>query len=50
MAAIFFFLAAIGAIGVITLRNPFFNVLALVCHLIALAGLFLLLRDRKSVV
>jgi len=48
MAEFFFFLTAIiaiaGAIGVITLRNPFFNVLALVCHLIALAGLFLLLR------
>jgi NADH:ubiquinone oxidoreductase subunit 6 (subunit J) len=26
------------------LRNPFYNVLALVCHLIALAALFLLLR------
>jgi NADH-quinone oxidoreductase subunit J len=48
MAEFFFFLTAIiaiaGAIGVIALRNPFFNVLALVCHLIALAGLFLLLR------
>jgi NADH:ubiquinone oxidoreductase subunit 6 (subunit J) len=48
MSEFFFFLTAIlaiaGAIGVITLRNPFFNVLALVCHLIALAGLFLLLR------
>lgn len=48
MAEFFFFLTAIlaiaGAFGVITLRNPFFNVLALVCHLIALAGLFLLLR------
>ncbi len=50
MAAVFFFLTAIvavaGAIGVISLRNPFFNVLALVCHLIALAGLFLLLRAQ----
>src|ERR1700742_1797967 len=26
------------------LRNPFYNVLALVCHLISLAALFLLLR------
>jgi NADH-quinone oxidoreductase subunit J len=48
MAEFFFFVTAIaaiaGAIGVITLRNPFFSVLALVCHLLALAGLFLLLR------
>src|SRR3954453_17896557 len=43
-----FFLAAIGAlggaIGVVTLRNPFFSVLALVAHLLSLAVLFLLLR------
>src|SRR3989442_11124738 len=43
-----FFIAAIGAlggaIGVVTLRNPFFSVLALVGHLISLAVLFLLLR------
>jgi NADH-quinone oxidoreductase subunit J len=32
-----------GAIGVIALRNPFYSVLALVVHLVALAGLFLLL-------
>ncbi|MGH2914212.1 MAG: NADH-quinone oxidoreductase subunit J family protein [Solirubrobacteraceae bacterium] len=48
MSAVLFFIAAIGAlagaIGVVTLRNPFYNVLALVCHLIALAALFLLLR------
>jgi NADH-quinone oxidoreductase subunit J len=48
MAEILFFLAAIGvmagALGVITLRNPFYSVLALVTHLIALAALFLLLR------
>jgi NADH:ubiquinone oxidoreductase subunit 6 (subunit J) len=48
MAAVLFFIAAIGAlggaIGVVTLRNPFYNVLALVVHLIALAALFLLLR------
>jgi NADH:ubiquinone oxidoreductase subunit 6 (subunit J) len=48
MAEVFFFLAAIGAvagaIGTVTLRNPFYSVLALVCHLIALAALFLLLR------
>ena len=46
--AILFFLAAAGAIGgalgVVFLRNPFFSVLALVGHLLALAVLFLLLR------
>jgi NADH:ubiquinone oxidoreductase subunit 6 (subunit J) len=48
MSELFFFLAAIGAlagaVGVATLRNPFYAVLALVSHLIALAMLFLLLR------
>jgi NADH:ubiquinone oxidoreductase subunit 6 (subunit J) len=48
MSAVLFFIAAIGAIsgaiGVVMLRNPFYNVLSLVCHLIALAALFLLLR------
>ncbi len=48
MSAVLFFIAAIGAltgaIGVVMLRNPFYNVLALVIHLIALAALFLLLR------
>jgi len=48
VAAVLFFVAAIGAlagaIGVITLRNPFYNVLALVGHLLSLAALFLLLR------
>jgi NADH-quinone oxidoreductase subunit J len=48
MAPVFSFLAAIGAIagaiGVATLRNPFYSVLALVSHLVALAALFLLLR------
>jgi NADH:ubiquinone oxidoreductase subunit 6 (subunit J) len=48
MAEVFFFLAAIGAIagavGTVALRNPFYSVLALVCHLISLAALFLLLR------
>src|SRR3954453_7887291 len=48
MAAVAFFAASIlaiaGAIGVVSLGNPFFNVLALVVHLIALAALFLLLR------
>jgi NADH:ubiquinone oxidoreductase subunit 6 (subunit J) len=48
VAAVVFFIAAIGAIagaiGVVSLRNPFYNVLALVGHLISLAALFLLLR------
>jgi NADH-quinone oxidoreductase subunit J len=33
-----------GALGVVVLRNPFYSVLALVVHLVALAGLFLLLH------
>jgi NADH-quinone oxidoreductase subunit J len=33
-----------GAVGTVALRNPFYAVLALVCHLLALAALFLLLR------
>src|SRR5258707_7993709 len=48
MSAVLFFIAAIGAltgaIGVVALRNPFYAVLALVCHLVSLAALFLLLR------
>jgi NADH-quinone oxidoreductase subunit J len=48
MAEVFFFIAAIGAlvgaVGVVTQRNPFNAVLALVFHLLNLAGLFLLLR------
>src|SRR6201996_257561 len=48
MSAVLFFIAAIsaliGAIGVVTLRNPLYAVHALVCHLVALAALFLLLR------
>jgi NADH:ubiquinone oxidoreductase subunit 6 (subunit J) len=48
MSQFFFFLCGIfaigGAIGVVTLRNPFYAVLALVVHLFSLAGLFLLLR------
>jgi NADH-quinone oxidoreductase subunit J len=46
----FFFLFAIvalaGAVGVVVLRNPFYCVLALVVHLIALALLFLLLEAQ----
>jgi NADH-quinone oxidoreductase subunit J len=48
MAEVFFFLAAIGALagalGTVLIRNPFYTVLALVCHLLSLAALFLLLR------
>ncbi len=48
MSAVIFFLAAFGviagAVGVVMLRNPFYNVLALVAHLVSLAVLFLLLR------
>lgn len=47
LQGILFFIAAAGAIGgaiaVVLLKNPFFSVLALVCHLFALAVLFLLL-------
>src|SRR6266567_814440 len=48
MSEFFFFFAAIGAIagaaGTVLLRDAFYSVLALVCHLIFLAMLFLLLR------
>jgi NADH:ubiquinone oxidoreductase subunit 6 (subunit J) len=48
VSAVLFFIAAIGAlagaIGVVTLRNPFYSVLALAFHLVSLAALFLLLR------
>lgn len=48
MTSILFFIAAIGAIGgalaVVLLRNPFYSVLALVGHLMALSLLFLLLH------
>ena len=37
-------LAITGALGVVLITNPFYSVLALVVHLVALAGLFLLLR------
>jgi NADH-quinone oxidoreductase subunit J len=47
MEEVAFFAGAIGALGgaiaVIGLRNPFYSVLALVVHLVSLAGLFLLL-------
>jgi NADH-quinone oxidoreductase subunit J len=45
---VLFFVGALGAIGgamgVVLLRNPFYSVLALVAHLVALALLFLLLN------
>jgi len=45
-----FFVGAIGAIGgaiaVVAMRNPFYSVLALVVHLVFLAGIFLLLRAQ----
>ena len=48
MEAVAFFAGAIGALGgaiaVIALRNPFYSVLALIVHLISLAGLFLILH------
>jgi NADH-quinone oxidoreductase subunit J len=48
MTEVAFFLAAIGALGgaiaVIALRNPFYSVLALIVHLVSLAGLFLVLH------
>lgn len=47
MVEVAFFAGAIGAVAgavaVVALRNPFYSVLALVVHLVALAGLFLLL-------
>src|SRR5262249_50623827 len=48
VSSVMFFIAGIGAIagaiGVVTVRNPFYSVLALVFHLLSLAVLFLLLR------
>ena len=48
MVEVAFFAGAIGALGgaiaVIALNNPFYSVLALIVHLISLAGLFLLLH------
>jgi NADH:ubiquinone oxidoreductase subunit 6 (subunit J) len=48
VSQVVFFIAAIGAvagaIGVVTMRNPFYSVLALIVHLVSLAALFLLLR------
>jgi len=48
VSAVLFFFAAIGAlagaIGVVSVRNPFYAVLSLAFHLLSLAALFLLLR------
>jgi NADH-quinone oxidoreductase subunit J len=48
MEEVAFFAGAIGALGgaiaVVALRNPFYSVLALVVHLVSLAGLFLILH------
>jgi NADH:ubiquinone oxidoreductase subunit 6 (subunit J) len=48
MEAVVFWIAAVfavaGAVGIVLQRNPFYSVLALVVHLLALAVLFLLLR------
>ena len=48
MVEVAFFAGAIGALGgaiaVIALRNPFYSVLALIVHLVSLAGLFLILH------
>ena len=50
MKEVAFFFGATGALGgaiaVIALRNPFYSVLALIVHLISLAGLFLLLQGE----
>jgi NADH:ubiquinone oxidoreductase subunit 6 (subunit J) len=49
MAFVFFPVALVaiaGAVGVVVLRNPFYCVLSLVTHLIALAVLFLLLEAQ----
>jgi NADH-quinone oxidoreductase subunit J len=50
LSQVLFFIAAIGAlsgaIGVVTMRNPFYSVLALVFHLVSLAALFLLLEAQ----
>ncbi len=48
MEEVAFFAGAIGALGgaiaVIAMRNPFYSVLALIVHLVSLAGLFLILH------
>lgn len=50
MEQVAFFAGAIGALGgavaVVSLKNPFYSVLALVVHLVFLAGIFLLLMAQ----
>lgn len=50
MEVVAFFVGALGVLGgavaVVALRNPFYSVLALVVHLVFMAGLFLLLRAQ----
>src|SRR4051794_5882107 len=46
MFFVFGILCLAGALGVVIVRNPFYSVLALVCHLVSLAGLFLLLQAQ----
>src|SRR5689334_3076137 len=46
MFFVFGILCLAGALGVVLVRNPFYSVLALVCHLVSLAGLFLLLQAQ----
>ena len=50
MEEVAFFIGAIGALGaaaaVVALKNPFYSVLALVIHLVFLAGIFLLLMAQ----
>ncbi len=49
LEVVLFFVMAVlalgGAVGIVLLRNPFFSVLSLVAHLVALATLFLLLQS-----
>jgi len=48
MKEVLFWIGALGAIGgaaaVVALRNPFYSVLALIVHLVSIAGLFLILQ------
>ena len=48
MKEVFFWIGALGALGgaaaVVALRNPFYSVLALIVHLVSMAGLFLILQ------
>ena len=50
MEQVAFFVGAIGALGaafaVVIVKNPFYSVLALVIHLVFLAGIFLLLMAQ----